>query len=64
MVYSSFFIVSGGLKAKLALAQRKKALGREQNVDLTLGQHMGAVIVLPIWHTVPFTQNTVATSQS
>lgn len=39
MVYSSFFIVSGGLKAKLALAQRKQALGREQNVDLTLGQH-------------------------
>ena len=48
MVYSSLLIVSGGLKAKLALARRKKALCRDQKVDLTLGQHQGAVIVLSV----------------
>ena len=48
MVYSSLLIVSGGLKAKLALAWRKKALCRDQKVDLTLGQPEGAVVVLPV----------------
>lgn len=65
MVYSSLLIVSGGLKARLALAQRKKALWREQKVDLTLGQqHRGAVVVAPNSHSLYFTQNAVATSHS
>ena len=53
MVYSSLLIVSGGLNAKLALARRKKALCRDQKVDLTLGQRKGAVIVLPVVSHIP-----------